>query len=237
MNRSATSLIAFSLLYLSICLIGPLPASVVTTPNDLSPGDQYRLIFVTSSTSTATSSEIGVYNSFVDGIGDTILLSDWKVIASTNAVDAIDNTSTSGTGVPIYDLQGNRITDNYLGLWGGGIFPNVPIYDETGADVGGDAFAWTGSDFDGREYDNSFGLGSPSVTWGAIGDKEFWLNDNEDTSTEELHLYAMSGLLTVQDSSEVIPEPASVISWTALGLLGCMGTWWNRRRRAAGVSS
>ena len=29
-----------------------------------------------------------------------------------------------------------------------------------------------------------------------------------------------------------IPEPASVITWTLLGVVGCSATWWKRRRRA-----
>ena len=29
-----------------------------------------------------------------------------------------------------------------------------------------------------------------------------------------------------------IPEPASVITWTLLGVVGCVATWWRRRRRA-----
>ena len=30
-----------------------------------------------------------------------------------------------------------------------------------------------------------------------------------------------------------IPEPASVITWTLLGVVGCIATWWNRRRKAS----
>ena len=37
---------------------------------------------------------------------------------------------------------------------------------------------------------------------------------------------------TSNASDPVIPEPASVITWTLLGIVGCIGMWWNRRRKA-----
>jgi hypothetical protein len=39
-------------------------ATAITVPTGLNPGDQYRLIFVSSTTHDATSSSIGDYNDF-----------------------------------------------------------------------------------------------------------------------------------------------------------------------------
>ena len=40
-------------------------AAIITVPPGLNPGDTYRLVFVTSLTRDAVSSDIGVYNDFV----------------------------------------------------------------------------------------------------------------------------------------------------------------------------
>jgi hypothetical protein len=40
-------------------------AAIVTVPTGLNPGDQYRLVFVTSGTRDATSTNIADYNTFV----------------------------------------------------------------------------------------------------------------------------------------------------------------------------
>ena len=53
-------------------------------PTDLNPGDQYRLAFVSSTTRNATSNNIADYNSFVDGLGDTAIASDWRAIVSSH---------------------------------------------------------------------------------------------------------------------------------------------------------
>ena len=45
-------------------------AQVTTVPPGLSPGDPYRLAFVTSTTRNALSSSIAVYNTFVTGVAD-----------------------------------------------------------------------------------------------------------------------------------------------------------------------
>ena len=41
----------------------------------------------------------------------------------------------------------------------------------------------------------------------------------------------ISADLTITRSDpDPIPEPASVITWTLLGVVGCIATWWKRRR-------
>ena len=63
-------------------------------------GDTYRLAFYTSGKMTSESSDINVYNSFIQGLADATNVYDigsaegvtWKVIGSTDAVDARDNT-------------------------------------------------------------------------------------------------------------------------------------------------
>ena len=74
------------------------------TPSGLSDGDQFRLIFVTSTEHNATSSDIGVYNTFVQNRAAAghmeirAYSSQFRVVGSTAAVDARDNTNTTGPG-------------------------------------------------------------------------------------------------------------------------------------------
>ena len=74
-------------------------------PEGLGVGDRFRLLFLTSTTRDATSSDIHDYNAFVQAAaagGDAAIqeFSDgFLAVASTGAVDARDNTATTGTGV------------------------------------------------------------------------------------------------------------------------------------------
>ena len=43
--------------------------------------------------------------------------SQFRVVGSTAAVDARDNTNTTGTGVPIYWLNGNKVANNYADFY------------------------------------------------------------------------------------------------------------------------
>lgn len=61
-------------------------------------GDQYRLVFHTSTTTTANSPDIATYNAWVQGLADASSIYNigagdgvtWKVIGSTDAIDARD---------------------------------------------------------------------------------------------------------------------------------------------------
>lgn len=101
-------------------------AVVITVPPDLAPGAQYRFVFVTSTTHDGRSSNIAGYNAFVDTLGDTVLPSNWTAIASTQAVSARVNTSTSlfvSSGFPTYGLDGLRNADDYASLWNTSVQP------------------------------------------------------------------------------------------------------------------
>ena len=71
-------------------------ASLVV-PAGLSPGDKYHVIFVSSTTRDATSSDIADYDAHVQaaedaaGIGNTIGLNGWLAVGSTTTIDAIDH--------------------------------------------------------------------------------------------------------------------------------------------------
>ena len=90
---------------------------IISTPAGLHPGDTFRLVFVTDSTTTATSASIGDYNSFVNNdataeagggsvtYNGTPLI--FSAIGSTSATSAISNIGVFGA--PVYDTDGTLI--------------------------------------------------------------------------------------------------------------------------------
>ena len=86
------------------------------TPSELGARDQFRLLFLSSTTRNATSSDIEDYNTFIQnraaaGHTDIQAYSNgFKVVGCTEDDDARDNTRTTFTssdkGVPIYWLGG-----------------------------------------------------------------------------------------------------------------------------------
>jgi hypothetical protein len=91
----------------------------------LAPGSQYRLLFLTSGTTNATSSDINTYNTFVNNTaqastvlnaaltaaGFTPSAINWKALASTTTTNANVNTSLQATdpAFPLYRVDGAPI--------------------------------------------------------------------------------------------------------------------------------
>ena len=142
------------------------------TPSGLAEGDQFRLIFVTSTerTGNATSSDIEVYNTFVQAraaAGHSAIQaysSQFRVVGSTRAVDARDNTYTTGTGVPIYWLNGRKVANNYADFYDGSWSNEANPKSELGTNLNlGFLPLFTGSADDGTE---SFDTGGGSAAFG-----------------------------------------------------------------------
>ena len=126
-------------------------------PSGLVAGNQFRLLFRSSTTRDATSTSIGDYNSHVQSAaaaGHTDIQSyssGFRAVGSTATVDALDNTSTTGTGVAIYWLNGNKVTDNYPGFYDGSWDDEANPHAESGATVSGGSAAFTGTQNDGTK--------------------------------------------------------------------------------------
>ena len=99
------------------------PADWSLIPSGLSHGDEFRLLFVSSTGRNASSDSIATYNTWIQNraaAGHTDIQdysSTFTAVGSTAAVDARDNTHTTYTssdkGVPIYWLNGNKVADHY----------------------------------------------------------------------------------------------------------------------------
>jgi len=202
-----------------------LSAAVITVPPGLAPGSNYRLVFVTSGSRDATSSNILDYDQFVTdqanlnpvlaGLGTT-----WKVIGSTATVDASDHLTPVG-GL-IYRLDGVLVANPalYIGTL------SVPInLDQFGVLTA--EHVWTGSsNLNLRK--TLYPLG-PEVTIGTTMGRSdfsdaFWLTWAPGTQTVSNRFYGISGLLVTAE----VPEPATLTLSTA-ALPGLI--WCARRRR------
>jgi hypothetical protein len=132
---------SIAVLALSVIAAFTLPATHVMAdvlvPSGLAPGSQYQLIFVTSGTTNAESSDINYYNNFVQnaanaaGIGTSLGIT-WTAIASTDSVNALTNAPSLG---PVYDLAGNLITQSSLYSTFNTPLTNLPVIDEYGANI------------------------------------------------------------------------------------------------------
>ena len=162
------------LLALAALLALPVPAQAQTEvaadwalkPSAISAGGKFRLLIVTSTTRNPTSTTIGDYDTHVQNAvaaGHTNIRSyssSFKVLGSTAAVDARDNTSTTYTntdkGVPIYWLNGDKVADDYEDFYDGSWDSTTPR-NESGNNVTGVIRVFTGSDNDGTDNTNPLG--------------------------------------------------------------------------------
>ena len=203
--------------------------ALTVIPDDLNPGDQYRLVFLTDNNLFATSSNIDDYNQFVtlDVIGSTLeteltiagLTPNWSVIGSTATVSARDNTETQGSeGVPIYRLTGERVANDYEDLWNGDILAPI-LTTPDGNEI--ETLVWAGTVQDGTIGVSPLGGdASGFTTFGVSSFTTFrWINSAGNVGANfELSLYGMSSVLTVpQEEPESVPEPSSILGFITLG--------------------
>jgi len=219
-------------------------AGIVTIPTSLSPSNQYRLAFVTSTTRDATSSDISVYNTFVSDVANAIpelnaLGTTWKAVGSTATVDARDNTETNPynaahVSVPIFLLNDTKLVDSNDDLWDDSI--DLPL-DITEAGLQIDTDVWTGSYSDGTGSFWVFSqisqeLGSTDSYGVQVGyslrSDVGWVDRSSYQPTILRSFYALSAPLNVPSP---IPEPSTLILFS-IAILSILGITYHRRRRA-----
>ena len=178
-------------------------------PSGLAVGDDFRLLFVSSTTRNARPADIATYNTFVQaaaasGHPDIRSLSTlFNALGSTATVDARDNTDTTFTGsfagVPIYWLGGDKVADDYSDFYDGDWDSNAPK-DEFGNAVATTTQVFTGTDEDGtgsgnrilgRQPGNNVRTGEPGRSGAELN------NDDDENKTNPLAFYGLSGVFTV----------------------------------------
>ena len=103
-----------------------LPTTGTWFLSGLGPGDSFRLLFLSSAEVSIGSSDISTYNTSIQEHaprpGHSAIRAysdDFKAVGCTARVDARDNTATTGTGEPIYWLNGSKVADNYADFYDG----------------------------------------------------------------------------------------------------------------------
>jgi len=200
--------------------------SITTVPVGLSPGDQYRLAFITSTVRNAVSSDIEDYNNFVADTANNVpelnaLGTTWRAIFSTPSVDARDNTGTvpsfvtgGSTGVPIFLLDGTLVVDGNNDLWTANLMNPINV-TELGTIK--QVIVYTGTDVDGTWED----AGPGKIWYGGSSSTNYWWIKGSTTFVAPNYIaprYALSDVLTV------VPEPATLL------LLGLGGLVLRKRR-------
>ncbi|GEA13260.1 hypothetical protein [Alteromonas sp. KUL49] len=201
-------------LLLTLAYAAKASASIVTLPTGIAAGDSYRLMFVTSLTTTASDwgqeSSRTRMNSFVTSIANTqaqlvALNTTWNAVWSTPTVSAKDNTETNETNAshesaPIYLLDGTTIVaDDNADLWDGSVDNFINI-TETGSTIS--AWVWTATDRGSDVFAGYGGLVEFGLTNNTTG---YWVERNVRPRTESYHVYAISDVITVAQ----VPTPAT----------------------------
>ena len=211
-------------------------ASWSLTPAGLAVGTRFRLLFLSSTKRDALSSDIADYNTFVQdraAAGHAAIQAysgGFGAIGCTSAVDARDNTSTTGTGVPIYWLDGAKVADDYADFYDGSWDDEINDKNESGADAHDTSqaanYPITGCMDDGTE---SFAgatrprsLGAPLglVRIGrlnASGSVQDPIDGNDNARTNLTRpMYGLSAVFEVSSSPSTNPSVPAAISDVAV---------------------
>ncbi|MES9881755.1 MAG: VPLPA-CTERM sorting domain-containing protein [Sedimenticola sp.] len=225
-----------SRLFSGICIftIAILSTSVnasLVVPAGLNPGDNYHVVFVSSTTRGPTSSDISDYDTHVQnaadaaGIGTSIGLN-WRAIVSTETVDAITHLGSlfsDKTTIPIYNQNGDLVASSFDDMWG--ILSNPILYDESGNI--NRSYTYTGTNIFGVAAD-PLGNAGGYFTYGNPPKNGYnWVDMGSYNTLYDRAFYGMSAEATV---AGVVPIPAA--AWLfGSGLLGLIG--FSKRKKAA----
>ena len=213
------------------------PANWSLKPTALNTGDQFRLIFLSSTKRNADVTTISTYNTFVQNraaAGHTAIRAysaGFRVVGCTADVDARDNTSTTFTtedkGVPIYWLNGAKVADEYEDFYDGDWDDEVNDKDESGTN-GLDISLNVNSPFTGCAHNGTEALdGSISQGFAAVGGTKIGrpnstgsghgpLSSNAvGTTTNTRPMYGLSEVFQVAEPTNTPATGEPTISGTA----------------------
>ncbi len=194
------------------------PADWPLIPSSLGAGDQFRLLIVTSTTRSATSADIGDYDTHVQSAvaaGHASIRSyssQFKVLGSTPTVDARDHTGTTGTGVPIYWLGGAKVADDYADFYDDS-WDSLEPKTERGANAGA-VTVWTGSKANGTRDSAALGGAGATVMSGGptiqgLQLDAFAYNKRNGLVAANAPFYGLSPVFQVAGSTNAAPAFAA----------------------------
>ena len=206
------------------------PADWSLIPTGLSTGAKFRLLFLSSTPSAVSSTDIADYNTFIQtraAAGHTDIRAysaGFRVVGCSAAVDARDNTKTTYTttdkGVPIYWLNGAKAADQYEDFYDGSWDDEANDKNESGTNGPDTSQAgnWplTGCSHDGTEQ---WPLGASQVSVGrpnssGSGHGPLFANAQITSGVSSL-LYGLSGVFQVAAAVVVPNNPPAFSADTA----------------------
>jgi len=210
---------------------GTASAGMIDTPAGLNAGDHFRIVFETSTNTSASSTDIETYDSFVsaDAAGTTYngnpLL--WQAIVSignTNARDLIGISSSST--IPSYLVNGTK--ESAGNLWSGSL---LHVVDGTASGGYHESTDWQFTGSDGGKG-GSIAIaedGHPPLPYGDYPriDKS-WTEANATVTAESTPQYGNSPPLTVLSADT---EPSTAVS-AGLGGLAALAYSFKRKRNS-----
>ena len=193
------------------------PANWPLTPTGLIGGDKFRLLFITYTGHSSANTDIENYNAYVKsqanaGNAHAAIkpYSYWfRVLGSTEDVSARDNTMTTGTGVPIYWMGGDKVADNYGDFYDGS-WDSEMSSGRAGIPSSGAYALWTGTENNGtRASANGVyqTLGTASVRIGSLNGSGDPLSALNTTPGTNYHYYALSGIF-IAPNTDATGQPA-----------------------------
>ncbi len=193
-------------------------------------GDPYRLVFISSGVvdprqpnALGDLNEIGTWNSIAQQFANhsdqpNLAEAAWRVLGSSETVDARDNTSTNpavgGGGHPILLIDGATVVAaNFNELWSGSIRNIIDRTENLGQtidDVPPGPWPFTGTQPDGARHGAPYVLrhisGTSTIRQGEAGTTQGWIDRSgrpgnpPAASRVPQTIYVMSEALTVQGS-------------------------------------
>jgi arylsulfatase A-like enzyme len=229
MKAKDTIKVAFTVFLTVIAILSACAQADIVQPSGINPatgaiwvnGDTYRIAFITSGIHDAVSTDIAVYNAFVQGLADAAGIGgevDWFVIGSTVDVDARDNTSTNPeveTGCPVLLVDGSTVVaNNNADLWDGEIAHIINLTEEG---VEFTHWPFTGTNLDGTVTSGFHGPLGNTGTESSQGNSNsttqwIWRTNTAAPKTELHYMYAMSEPLTVGGGDPNDPADPTVDS-------------------------
>jgi len=236
--------------FVALAAVGASRASadlVLSTPSGLKTGDHFRFIFVTGSTTDATSSDITTYDTFVRNSVSSLYgnvtyggsaITNWLAVGSTRTVNAKDHLGGYSSSVSVWLPDGNRVASSLDaaagGLWSATTLDHKINQYLDGSNKALDLYTWTGSNPIGYANGNAeLGSNSGNAEIGTTNyTNYYWTTFTGISKGYTLAMYAVSPELIVQAAPTSVPEidPASFGSVAAF-LTGAFGLIEQRRRR------